>query len=140
MFMSIALCLMAGTAAAQSDKTGQVAEKVLELKRAMIDADSLALYRLTSEHLSYGHSAGHVEDRTEFIHKLTSGKSDFRTMELSGQTIRISGKTALVRHRVDANIFDGGKSADVTLLVLQVWQKGKGGWKLLARQATKPVQ
>jgi ketosteroid isomerase-like protein len=103
----------------------------------MIDADGKSLRSLTSEKLSYGHSNGLVEDRESFVKKLVTGESDFVNMELSDQTITVSGQTALVRHRLDADIKDGGKPNKVKLQVLLIWQRQGGDWKLLARQAIR---
>jgi ketosteroid isomerase-like protein len=62
------------------------------------------------------------------------------TIDLSEQTISISEKVAIVRHTLNAKTNDGGKPAEVHLKVLVIWQKGKSGWKLLARQAIKITQ
>jgi ketosteroid isomerase-like protein len=124
-------------ALSQTKEESRVAAQVLELRRAMIDADGKALRSLTSEKLSYGHSNGLVEDRESFVKKLVTGESDFVNMELSDQTVTVSGQTALVRHRLDADIKDGGKSNKVKLQVLLVWQRQGGDWKLLARQAIR---
>ncbi len=114
-----------------------VDKKVAALRLAMIDADAKALKALSSPMLSYGHSGGHIENQAEFIEKIASGKSDFVTMDLSAQTISISGDTALVRHILNADIKDGGVANTIKLGVLLVWQKQQGEWKLLARQAFK---
>ena len=106
----------------------------------MIEADSIALDQLATPELSYGHSGGTIENKQEFIAKIVSGKSDFVSMDLSGQTITVSGKTAIVRHKLHAAINDNNKPAEVNLLVLLVWQKQHGDWKLLARQAVKILQ
>lgn len=114
-----------------------VSRKVDALRDAMINGDSKALKSLSATQLSYGHSGGAVEDQAAFIEKLASGKSDFVTMDLSEQTITISGDTALVRHILNADIKDGGVPNTIKLGVLLVWQKQQGEWKLLARQAFK---
>jgi hypothetical protein len=114
-----------------------VAAQVLELRSAMIDADGKALRSLTAEKLSYGHSSGLVEDKQTFVRKLVTGESDFVNMELSDQTVSVSGQTAIVRHRLDADVKDGGKPNRVRLQVLLVWQKQAGEWRLLARQAIR---
>ena len=124
-------------ALSQTKEESRVAAQVLELRRAMIDADGKSLRSLTSEKLSYGHSNGLVEDRVSFVKKLVTGESDFVNMELSDQTISVSGQTAIVRHRLDADIKDGGKPNKVKLQVLLVWQRQGGDWKLLARQAIR---
>ncbi|HCS64705.1 MAG TPA: DUF4440 domain-containing protein [Cellvibrio sp.] len=111
--------------------------KVEQLRLAMIDGDSKALRALSAPQLSYGHSSGNMEDQAAFIDKIASGKSDFVTMELADQTISISGDVALVRHKLNADIKDGGVPNRIHLGVLLVWQKQAGDWKLLARQAFK---
>jgi Domain of unknown function (DUF4440) len=122
---------------AQTKQETAVANAVEQLRKAMVDGDSLMLDKLVSPKLSYGHSGGHIDDKTEFIHKLASGGSDFVTIELTEQTISISKNIAVVRHKLNAATNDGGKPAVVHLAVLLIWQKLHGDWKLLARQAIK---
>ena len=124
---------------AQSKHSLAVAAAVEKLRVAMIDGNKTSLEGLVTNDLSYGHSGGHIDDKKEFVEKLSSGKSDFVTIDLSGQSISISGKTAIVRHKLDATTNDGGKPGEVHLLVMLVWQKQGGQWKLLARQAVKPA-
>lgn len=141
--LNIRTCLLAafvliGAAVfAQSKQEAAVADAVQQLRKAMLDSDSAALAKLTAEKLSYGHSGGLIENKQEFIQKLVSGRSDFVTMDLTDQTVSVSGDVALVRHTLKGSINDGGKPGDVHLKVLLVWQNQKGGWKLLARQAIK---
>jgi len=123
---------------AQNKVEKSIAHQVEMLRQAMVNADEVALNDLVCEKLSYGHSAGYVEDKKEFIRKLTSGENDFVKIDLSNQSISISGKVAVVRHRLDASTQDAGKPpAQIKLLILMVWQKDGGAWKLLARQAVK---
>lgn len=122
---------------AQSKQETAVANAVEQLRKAMVDADSVMLDNLTMDELSYGHSGGHVDDKKEFVQKINSGKSDFISINLSEQTITLSGKNAVVRHKLNAFTNDNGKPGEVHLLVLLVWQKTDGKWKLLARQAVK---
>lgn len=125
------------TAFSQSKDEKAVTDVVEQLRVAMVNADKAALENLTSDKLSYGHSGGHVEGKEEFVQKIVSGASDFVTIDLTEQTISISDKVAVVRHILTAKTNDNGKPGDVHLKVLMVWQKQKGGWKLLARQAVK---
>ncbi|MBL7742017.1 MAG: nuclear transport factor 2 family protein [Chitinophagaceae bacterium] len=122
---------------AQDKAEAAVAATVEKLRKAMVDGDKAELESIASEKLSYGHSGGHVEGKAEFVEKIVSGKSDFVTIELKDQTISISGKTAIVRHRLNATTNDNGKPGEVHLLVLLVFQKENKQWKLLARQAVK---
>ena len=127
------------TTIAQTKDEKAIATAVESLRKAMVDADKASLENLSSEKLSYGHSSGLVESKAEFVDKIATGKSDFVTIELSEQVTSISGKTAIVRHLFNATTNDGGKPGTVKLKILLVWQKEKGGWKLLARQAVRLV-
>lgn len=129
--------VLSPVSAARDSEIETLAKKVSELRRAMIDANAKALKALSSPSLSYGHSSGAIEDQAAFIEKIASGKSDFVTMDLTEQSIIVSGDTALVRHTLNADIKDGGIPNTIKLGVLLVWQKQQGEWKLLARQAFK---
>jgi ketosteroid isomerase-like protein len=132
------LPLLATRSQAQDKEEKSVSAAVESLRKAMVDPDKSVLDNLTMEELSYGHSNGLVQDKQTFIEALTSGKSDFVTLDLSQQTIKIVGKTALVRHILSATTNDSGKPGTTKLSVLMVWQLQKNGdWRLLARQATK---
>lgn len=127
-------------AAAQTKDEAAVASAVESLRKAMIDADKTGLEELTAEKLSYGHSSGKIEDRAAFIQSLLTGQSDFVNMDLSDQTIAVTGQTAIVRHTLSADIADGGKAGKVRLYVMLVWGKQGGQWKLVGRQAVKIPQ
>jgi ketosteroid isomerase-like protein len=124
---------------AQYRKEKAVAAAVVGLSTGMINADKAMLEKYTSDKLSYGHSSGVVQNYVEFIDGIVSGRSDFVTIDLAEQTISISGKTAIVRHKLSATTNDGGKPGVVKLSILLIWQKKHGSWKLLARQAVKVV-
>jgi ketosteroid isomerase-like protein len=122
---------------AQTKEENEVAKAVESLRKAMIDADKATLQSLVLDKLSYGHSSGTIDTRDVFVEKIVTGQSDFVTIDLTEQTISVSDKTAIVRHTLSASTNDGGKPGAVKLKVMLVWQKTKGGWKLLARQAVK---
>ena len=122
---------------AQSKEEKAVAAAVETLRKAMIDGNQQALEAIAADQLSYGHSSGNVEDKKTFVTTLTSGKSDFVTINLTDQTITVSGGTAIVRHKLDATTNDNGQPGTVSLSILTVWQKQKGKWVMLARQAVK---
>lgn len=136
----ICVILIAGLtvgAMAQSKDEAAVTAAVENLKKAMVDGDKAGLEKITTEKLSYGHSSGKVEDKATFVDNIVTGKSDFVTIELTNQTVSVSGDAAIVRHTLAATTNDNGNAGSVKLNILLVWQKQKGQWKLLARQAVK---
>ena len=136
-FMLSAFILSTQYSHAQSQKTTSVQYAVDQLKEAMVSGDRVQLEKIASSQLSYGHSGGHVEGKSEFVEKIASGKSDFVSIEITEQTIQVTGKTAIVRHILTAITNDGGKPGNVKLKVLLVFSKEQGQWKMLARQAVK---
>lgn len=109
------------------------------LVKALESGNRSDLEKITSDSLSYGHSNGKIENRTEFVEAFGSGKSDFVTMEISNKKTKVSGKNAIITHRLDAKTFDNGKAGEAHINIMLVFRKEKGGWKLLARQAAKIV-
>jgi hypothetical protein len=125
----------AGNAASAQPDVAAAAE---QLRIAMIDPTAAALGALVADDLSYGHSGGKVDTKASFIADLMDGKSDFVTITITEQTIKVvDAHTAIVRHALAADTNDSGKPGKVALKILGVWQKQGGNWKLLARQAVR---
>ena len=134
------LFLTSSNSFAQSKDEAAVATAIESLRKAMLDADKANLEKFTAPELSYGHSSGKVETKAEFVDALVSAKSDFVAIDLSNQTITVAGNAAIVRHVLTGSTNDNGVAGNVKLSILTVWQKQKGEWKLLARQAVRLQQ
>lgn len=119
-------------------QSGELMQAVEDFREALLHPTEQKLKALSSSQLSYGHSSGKLENQDEFITSLISGRSDFVELRFSDISVTTEGSTAIVRHRLDAVTNDGGQPGSVGLLVMLVWAKEKGTWKLLARQAVKP--
>ena len=117
--------------------TGDVVASSDGLWQSLLTADRARLDSLCAEALSYGHSAGKVETKAEFIDANIANPPIWKSISLSDQTVRVSGDTAVVRHTMSAETQRDGKVSSVKIGVLLVWQNQAGGWKLLARQAFK---
>lgn len=133
----IACLLFVGSSFAQTKDEKDVAAAVEFMRKAMIDGDKMRLTKLAATDLSYGHSSGKVQNKAEFVDAIVSGASDFVTIDLTNQSIKVVGNTAIVRHILTAKTNDGGKPGNVALGIMLIFQKQNGAWKLLARQAYK---
>lgn len=122
---------------AQSKEEKGVATAVDSLTAAMVSSNIASLSKWTDDNLSYGHSSGLLQDKNAFLENFVTGKTDFVTIDLTDQKITVVGKTAIVRHTLNATTNDGGKPGSTKLNVLLVWAKNGKMWKLLARQAVK---
>jgi len=131
------LSIMAPGAGAPAGAEAGVAAAVEKLRAAMISGKAADLSAIAADSLVYIHSAGLLENKTEFIDHIASGRSVFVTIDLSDQIIKVADDIAVVRHTLDAKTNDSGKPGTVHLGVMTVWQKQNGEWKLIARQAQK---
>jgi ketosteroid isomerase-like protein len=131
------LSIFAAPVSAQSKDEQAVATAVESLRKALIDPDKPTLDAIVLDELTYGHSNGNLQDKAAFEEALLNKSSDFVTIDLTNQTIKVVGNTAWVRHTLTATTNDGGKPGTAHLSVLLVWLKQKGQWRLLARQAVK---
>ncbi|MBD0298228.1 MAG: nuclear transport factor 2 family protein [Flavisolibacter sp.] len=134
----IALCFVSFFATAQSSKEEQVWQRVEALTKAVFDTkDSIALVGLVSDHLTYGHSAGSLEDKATMVHKAASSKTQYKNPSFERVSIDVDGPTAIVRHNFRAISVENGKETPLDLSILQVWKQERGQWRLWARQAVK---
>ncbi|MCE7044136.1 nuclear transport factor 2 family protein [Dyadobacter sp. CY312] len=137
LFFAAFLLLINFVAFAQKDEAA-VAATVEKLRVAIVGANEAELNKLTSPKLTYGHSNGLLEDQKEFVRAIVSGESKFTKIDLSEQTVTVSGDVALVRHKLIGETHNKGKEpGSVKLGVLLVFQKTKSEWLLVARQAFK---
>jgi ketosteroid isomerase-like protein len=133
----LALLGAAPGAAAPSGDEAAVAQAVEAFRNAMLKADRGQFEKLCADQLSYGHSAGRVETKSQFIDAATSGRSTWKFITLTDQTTQIVGDTAIVRHTLTGETERDGKTNPVKIGVLMVWHKPDGNWQLLARQAVR---
>ncbi len=132
------LCLFSGyVAAGPAADDRDVAQAVDHLTQAMLHKDIKQLQALTAEKLTYGHSSGKIQHKQEFIADIETGRSGFKTLEMQKQTITLNGDTALVRNHFHAQAVNSGVEVPTDIENFQVWQKQKGHWLLIGRQAFK---
>jgi ketosteroid isomerase-like protein len=111
-----------------------VSDSVETLRKGILEADRAKLAQVTSEHISYGHSDGRVQDKEEFIKGVVTRKQVVKTLTFPDMKISVVGPSAIVRHIYLSDSEQDGKATTTRIGALQVWQKQDGGWKLLARQ------
>ncbi|MBS1600440.1 MAG: nuclear transport factor 2 family protein [Bacteroidetes bacterium] len=138
LLLSIFVLFISSAVLAQSADEKIIADRIEKFRKAMLPpVDKATLEDLTAKELSYCHSSGFLEDKTTFVEDLVKSKWVFTSISLSDQTIKIAGDAAIVRHRMTGETNNNNVPAKVDIIVLQVWQKQNGSWKLLARQAAK---
>jgi hypothetical protein len=131
-----AFCGCNNTQTSPSSSEGQVAEAVTQLMKGIEEADETLLNRLAAEELVYGHSSGKVQNKAEFVAEIISGQPlDYSNIELIDQTIKVVNETAIVRHVFTAETRSNDVAGRLRIGNVLIWQRQKGAWRLLARQA-----
>lgn len=141
LFTLPALCMVLFTslgpqpALAQSAEEGAVTQAVEALRKAMFARDPKQFEELISEKVSYGHSAGRIENKKQFIDAALANKSVMKSLTFTDQTIQANGDYAIVRNTYNGVSELEGKTNNTKIGVLMVWAKEGGTWRLYARQA-----
>ena len=140
--MNIRLCLLLAclvlfrNSDAQSQNT-DVEKSVSNLTAAMISKDKSMLDKLTADELSFGHSTGVVENKSEFVNNVLSGPTTFFKIDISNQSVNPAGDVAIVRNISSISGTSKGQPLEIKIGVLMIWKKQGDNWKLLARQGYK---
>ena len=122
-------------ALAQSGDEAAVAQAVESLRQAMFARDAKGFGQLISENVSYGHSAGRIENKKQFIDAALANKSVMKSLTFTDQTIQVNGNHAIVRNTYNGVSELDGKTNNTKIGVLMIWAKEADAWRLYARQA-----
>ena len=134
--LTLLLALVAPAFAASPDEVA-VAKAITTLSEAIVAPDQAALRKITWPELSYGHSAGSVENQQQFIDALVSKRSVIASIENPKMSSSVVGDIAISRGTMTFVVAGAGAPSRVDLTLLLIWQKRGGEWRLLARQAYK---
>jgi hypothetical protein len=135
---SFALLLaVVAPASAQSPDEAAVAKAIDALSRAIVAADKASLEKITWPELSYGHSAGKVENQKQFVDALVSKQTVIASIDNPKMSSTVVGDIAISRGTMTYMVAGAGAPTKADLTLLLIWQKRNGEWRLLARQAYK---
>ena len=122
------------------ERTGTEVQAVLAAEdrryRAMQDADLVTLDELCADALSYAHSSGTRDTKSEYLGKLRSGYYVYRRIDHPVERVEVVGDTAIVVGRMTADVEVQGLLKTIDNLALAVWTRASGNWRLLAYAPT----
>lgn len=127
--------LFSSAALADAGDEAAVKQNVEAVREALLKADKAQLERLTADQISYGHSDGRVQNKAEFIDGVMTRKAVVKSLTFPELKVAPAGDAGISRHLYVSQSEQDGKTTDIKIGVLAVWQKQDGSWKLLARQA-----
>lgn len=108
-----------------------------EFHQALVKKNTASINQQTDKALSYGHSNGWVETKTDMLKDLETGYISYQSYKEDSLNITINGSMANARFVADIGATLNGNSTNFHLKVLEVWVKKGKRWLLFARQAVK---
>jgi ketosteroid isomerase-like protein len=132
LFLSLSICVVAQTADEQKLLT-----TVKEFHQALVNKNTISINQQTDKALSYGHSNGWVETKTDMIKNLETNYISYQSFKEDSIKVSSNGNIANVRFvaAIDASLKDSRTTYN--LKVLEVWVKKGKRWLLFARQSVK---
>lgn len=103
----------------------------------LVKKNTVSINQQTDKALTYGHSNGWVETKTEMIKNLETGYLSYQSFREDSVGISINANVASARFIADINATLNGTKAVFRLKVLEVWVRKGNRWVLFARQAVK---
>lgn len=136
--MKTLIAILFSAALLSASPSDEVMSAMNAWRQAILHRDAAALQKLYHPDLTYSHSSGKLENKTEAIEASTKGKNVAEKVEFGDLKTRVYGNTALVRGDIAiTNNNAGAGPQTLKLNILHVWLKTPSGWQLVARQSTR---
>jgi len=121
-----------------SDKDTIAHIEALDAKRTqcILARDFAGLDPLIAEDLRYVHSSSVMENKAQYLAKLTSGHYTYRAMTSLHREMRVIDDVVLVNGDVRIEVEVSGTPKVVMSRYLQVWVKRSAGWQMASWQST----
>jgi hypothetical protein len=127
---------------AQEAMAPPVAKELLPLEKVRVDTlvkgDLPGLEKFFAADLTYVHSSGALESRTEFLDKLRSGERKYISMEHDpGIAVRSYGDVAILTGSTKVQVIVKGQTQNLHLRFTEAWLRRGKQWQVVAWHATK---
>ena len=108
-----------------------------EFHQALVKMNTVSINQQTDKALSYGHSNGWVQTKSDLIKDFETGYISYQSFKEDSITISMNGNIANVRFVADITATMKGSTNNYHLKVLEVWVKKGKRWVLFGRQAVR---
>lgn len=135
-FVVFFLFVFKNQANAQLDSL-DISNAIHQLQNALLQKDTFVIKKLVSNNIGFGHSNGWVQSKKQMVDDLYNGKLTYTQMQMQDIVFGIEKNVVVARSKTKVAGTINGVVFDMWLNVLQVWQKQKKQWVLIARQSVK---
>ena len=115
-----------------------VEKAVLAAQKAYADAlmksDTAALGKVLGDDLTYTHSSSKTETKADVLKVISSGSTKYESVDFQDVKVRQYGNVVVTTQKATFKTVQSGANK---LYMTIVWAKGKDGWRMVSRQATK---
>ena len=111
--ITFTLALGLSLAAANAETPEQIQALDREWAQACVQADIAKLEQILADDLTYTHSSGQIQTKTEFIATIREGKTRYRSIEFQQSTVRIYENSAVSNSEVRVNLTVKNKDVSV---------------------------
>src|SRR6266545_4208595 len=105
--------------------------------KAMVRGDQAALRMALVESLTYTHSSGVHDTKTQFLASLRMGQLSYKSIIPEARSIRVYGGAGIVTGTTRMEITERGQDAPFRIRYLAVYVKAQDRWQLGAWQYTR---
>ena len=128
--------------AVRAQVASPVAQELLQIETARVSAlvhnDLPALDKLLAPDLTYVHSSGALENKSEFMDKLRTGERKYVSMQHDdGVAVRSYSDTAILTGSTKVQVVFKGQTQNLHLRFTETWFKHGKEWQVVAWHATK---
>jgi hypothetical protein len=115
-----------------------IADRETELYRAMLAFDYPALNEVLSDAVSYIHSTGVVETKSEYFAGMRAGLYEYGAIDILTAHTRMFESVAMTSGVMEMLVgANGSEKGTIRLQHVLIWRLEAGTWRLLLRQATR---
>jgi len=106
-------------------------------RRAMIEADVSSLEGLFNDELLWIHGNGRIDSKPGILNTIGSGKTKYRSIECSEESVRLFGSVAAVSGVADMQVEIAGEKRTLNNRFTILWaQQSDGLWQVVNWQST----
>jgi hypothetical protein len=105
--------------------------------QAMLKVDAEELNRLLADDLTYTHSSGAVDTKSQLIDSLKSGERKYQAIEPQDLKVRLYGSAAVVTGRARLKTVSKRQESDFRVQFTDVYAKKNGHWQMVAWQSSR---
>jgi ketosteroid isomerase-like protein len=131
----IALAATCGLRAADPETEIRDAEKAWA--RAVVARDWAAVDQILGDKLIYAHSTGGIESKKQYLDRVRSGAQKYDTINHESTRVVVYSDSAVTHSIMRMAGTTNGTPFNDHLMMLHVWEKQGGAWRLAAHQTTK---